>query len=192
VTAPLVADGASPGLSLLLAIVIGFGFGACLERAGLGSARVLLAQFHGRDFTVLKVMFSALLVAMLGLFWLARIGWLDPAGLHVPDTFIWPQLVGGLLFGTGLAIAGLCPGTACVSAATGRIDGGFVLLGLVAGMLVSGLTLTGIGSFRDSGARGTWTLPEWLGLPTGTVVAGVVVLALAAFVACTAIERRRP
>lgn len=191
-TAPLIADGASPGLSLLFAVVIGIGFGACLERAGLGSARMLLAQFHGRDFTVLKVMFSALLVAMLGLFWLARLGWLDADALHVPETFVWPQLVGGLLFGTGLAIAGLCPGTACVSAATGRIDGLFVLLGLVAGMLVSGLALERIATFHDSGARGVWTLPEWLGLPTGTVVAGIVVLALAAFAGCSTIERRRP
>ena len=189
--APLIADGASPGLSLLLAVVIGVGFGACLERAGLGSARVLLAQFHGRDFTVLKVMLSALLVAMLGLFWLARLGWLEASALHVPETFVWPQLVGGLLFGTGLAIAGLCPGTACVSAATGRIDGLFVLLGLAAGMFISGLLLSHVADLHDSGARGVWTLAEWLGLPTGTVVAGVVALALLAFAGCSAVQRPR-
>lgn len=188
--APLFSDDASPGWSLPIAFIVGIGFGAALERAGLGSARKLTAQFYGRDLTVLKVMFSALLVAMLGTFWLSRLGLLDLQALYVPPTFVLPQLVGAVLFGAGLIVAGLCPGTACVAAATGRIDGLFVLLGLLVGMLAAGLSSGWWAGFYESSAHGAWTLAEWLDLPYGLVVGAVVATALAAFVAAERIERR--
>ena len=189
-SAPLLAEGGSLVASLLAALGVGAGFGFALERAGLGSARKLVGQFYGRDLSVLKVMFSALLVAMLGVFWLGHLGWLDVAALYVPETFLWPQLFGAALFGAGLIVAGLCPGTACVSAATGRIDGLFVLLGLFGGMLITGLVLQHFQGFFESSARGAWTLPQLLDWPYGVVVAAVVALALAAFAACEWFERR--
>ena len=189
-SAPFVAEGGPLGASLLAAVSIGIAFGFALERAGLGSARKLAGQFYGRDLTVLKVMFSALLVAMLGVFWLGRFGWLDVQALYVPETYVGPQIVGAVLFGAGLIVAGLCPGTACVSAATGRIDGWFVLLGLSFGMLIVGLVLDRFRAFFESSARGAWTLPEFFGLPYGVVVAAVTALALLAFAACRAFERR--
>jgi uncharacterized protein len=191
-SAPLLHEGAAPVLSLMLAVLVGLGFGFALERAGLGSARKIAAQFYGRDLSVLKVMFSALLVAMLGLFWLSRLGLLDLAAVYVPETFVWPQAAGGLLFGAGMIVAGLCPGTACVSAATGRVDGLFVLLGLFVGMAGCGLLLGHFEAFYTSSAHGAWTLPQLLDLPYGVVVAAVVVLALAAFALAERLERRPP
>lgn len=188
-SAPLLSEGSSLAASLGVALLLGVGFGFALERAGLGSARVLVGQFYGRDLRVLKVMFSAVLVAMLGVFWLSRAGLLDLAAVHVPPTWLGPQLAGGVLFGAGLIAAGLCPGTACVAAGTGRIDGAFVLLGLFTGMLVTGLLLGRSADFYGSSARGAWTLPELLGLPYGVVVFAVVLLALAAFVVAERIER---
>jgi uncharacterized membrane protein YedE/YeeE len=187
--APLIGDG-SLGASLAAAVALGTGFGFALERAGLGSARKLIGQFYGRDLAVMKVMFSALVVAMLGVFWLSRFGLLDLRAVYVPLTYLWPQLFGGLLFGGGLVIAGLCPGTACVAAATGRVDGVFVVLGFLAGMVGVGLLLDGFADFYESGAHGAWTLPELTGLPYGAVVAAVVLLALAAFAGAEWIERR--
>jgi len=139
---------------------------------------------------VMKVMFSALVVAMLGVFWLSRWGLLDLRAVYVPLTYLWPQLFGGLVFGAGLVVAGLCPGTACVAAATGRVDGVFVLLGFLAGMIGVGLVLGSFADFYTSGAHGAWTLPELTGLPYGSVVAAVVVLALAAFAGAEWFERR--
>src|SRR5207253_7483606 len=104
-------------------VAIGVAFGWCLERAGLGSARKLVGQFYGTDLTVFKVLFTAIVTAMLGAFWLGRFGVLDLANVYVPETYWLPQLAGGLLFGAGFVVAGLCPGTSCVAAATGRIDG---------------------------------------------------------------------
>src|SRR4051794_20925526 len=108
---------------MIAAILIGIAFGFTLERAGLGSARKLTGQFYFTDFTVFKVMFSGIVVAMLGAFWLAHFGVLDLSRVYVPETFLLPQLIGGIVFGIGFVIAGLCPGTSCVAAATGRGDG---------------------------------------------------------------------
>jgi uncharacterized membrane protein YedE/YeeE len=127
---------------------------------------------------------------MLGVFWLTRFGLLDLNAVYVPLTYLWPQLCGGLLFGAGLVVAGLCPGTACVAAATGRVDGAFVLLGFFSGMVGVGLVLDDFDGFFESGAHGAWTLPELTGLPYGAVVAAVVLLAFAAFAFAEWIERR--
>jgi len=189
-SAPLLAEHAPLAATLAAALVVGAGFGFALERAGLGSARKLVAQFLGRDFTVLKVMFTALVVAMLGVFWLSRAGWLALDAVYVPETFVLPQVAGAVLFGAGLIVAGLCPGTACVSAATGRVDGMFVLLGLFAGMVGTGLVLPQFAAFYTSSAHGAWTLPQLFDLSYGAVVALVVVLALAAFALVETLERR--
>ena len=170
--APLLSQGAPLAAGLGLAALVGVGFGFALERAGLGSARKLVAQFYHRDLTVLKVMFSALLVAMLGVFWLARLGVLDLQALHITPTFLWPQGIGAVLFGAGLIVAGLCPGTACVAAASGRVDGLFVMFGLFVGMLFSGLLLHRSSAFYETSPRGVWILPEVFDVPYGVVAGG--------------------
>ena len=171
-----------------VAIGIGVAFGFALERAGLGSARKLVGQFLLKDFTVFKVMFSAIVTAMLGTFALGRLGLIDFAFLYVPDTYLAPQLAGGAIFGLGFALAGLCPGTSCVSAATGRGDGAAAVAGLFAGVMATGLAFPSLQAFYQSGGRGALTLPRLLHLPYGTVVLLVVLLALAAFVAAERVE----
>ncbi|HEX6099460.1 MAG TPA: YeeE/YedE thiosulfate transporter family protein [Thermoanaerobaculia bacterium] len=170
---------------MIAAFAIGVAFGFALERAGLGSARKLIGQFYLTDFTVFKVMFTAIVTAMLGAFWLSRLGLVDLSSVYVPRTWLLPQLAGGLIFGVGFVIAGLCPGTSCVAAATGRGDGLAVVAGLFAGVLVPPF-----GRFAESTARGAWTLPELLRVPYGVVVLGVVLMALAGFAAAGRIERR--
>ena len=174
----------------ILAAVIGIAFGFTLERAGLGSARKLAGQFYFTDLTVFKVMFSAIVTAMLGTFWLARLGIIALGDLPVPETYLPPQLIGGAIFGLGFALAGLCPGTSCVAAASGRGDGAVVVAGIFSGVLLTGLAFPLIQGFYERGANGAWTVPQWLGVPYGFVVFGVVVMALAGFAAAERIERR--
>ncbi len=174
----------------MTALLIGIAFGFCLERAGLGNARKLAGQFYLTDFTVLKVMFSAIVTAMLGAFWLARLGVLDLRGVYIPETYLLPQLAGGLLFGAGFVAAGLCPGTSCVAAASGRGDGAMVVLGMFAGVLVTGLAFAPLRAFYESTARGPLTLPQLLRVPYGVVVFAVVALALATFAGAERLERR--
>lgn len=174
---------------MIAAIAIGIAFGFALERAGLGSARKLAAQFYLKELTVFKVMFTAIVVAMLGAFWLGRLGVIDLARVYVPQTWIAPQLAGGLLFGAGFVVAGLCPGTSCVAAATGRGDGAVVMFGMFAGVLATGLAFASLRSFYESTARGALTLPQWLGVPYGVVVFGVVIIALIGFRVAEALEK---
>jgi uncharacterized membrane protein YedE/YeeE len=172
------------------AFAIGIAFGACLERAGLGSARKLMGQFDLTDLTVFKVMFSAIVTAMLGLFWLSRLGLLDMQRIYLPDTFLLPQLIGGAVFGVGFAMAGLCPGTSCVAAATGRLDGAGVMLGMFAGVLATGAALPSFQRFYVATARGGLTLPRLLGIPEGVVILVIVGVALVAFAFTTRVEQR--
>lgn len=177
--------------SRLVALLVGVGFGAALERAGLGRAPTLAGQFTLRDFTVLRVLFTAIVTAMLGAFVLARLGVLDLARVHVPETWLLPQLAGGAIFGIGFAVAGLCPGTACVAAATGRGDGLATAAGFLAGATVGGALLPDVAWLYAATARGTLLLPDVLGVSYGAAVALVVAMALLAFAAAGRIERWR-
>ena len=178
------------GASLLVAVLLGMAFGWFLERGGMGNARKLSGQFYFTDLSVLKLMFSAIVTAMLGLFWLSWAGLLDLSRVYVPETFVVPQLVGGVVFGIGFVVGGLCPGTSCVAAATGRKDGLALIAGMLTGVFVFGEAFPAIGQFADSTARGAWTLPQALGLSYGTVVGLIVAAALGAFAGAEWLERR--
>jgi len=190
--APVYETGAlGGGRALVVALVVGVAFGFFLERSGLGSARKLSAQFRLTDFTVLKVMFTAIVTASLGVFWLSRVGALDLSRVYVPETYLLPQLAGGAIFGAGLVLAGLCPGTACVSAATGRLDGVAVIGGLLVGILAYGAMDPLVDRFATSTSRGTFTLPQLIGVSHGVTVLIVVILALMTFRSAEWLEARR-
>jgi len=177
---------------LLTALVVGAAFGFALEHAGLGDANKLSGQFYLRDFTVFKVMMTAIVTAMLGLFWLGRLGIVPLGALYVPETFLLPQAVGGLIFGAGFVLCGLCPGTSCVAAASGRIDGMAVVIGLFAGVLISGMAFPVYSSFYNATPLGVLTLPALTGLPYGVVAALITAVALAAFAVIDHLKRRQP
>lgn len=178
------------GGSLVFALVVGLAFGWFLERGGMGNARKLAAQFYFRDMTVFKLLFSAVLTAMLGLFWLTRVGWLEPALVYVPPTWIVPQLLGGLIFGIGFVMAGLCPGTSCVAISSGRWDGLAVLAGMLFGILTFGEAFPLVRGLYESTPAGTLTLPELLGMPYHLTVLMVTALGIGAFRLAESVERR--
>ena len=167
--------------SYLVYLAIGFAFGFILESSGFGDSRLLAAQFYFRELRVLKVMFTAIVVAMLLVFWSTALGWLDYDQLWVNPTYLWPGIVGGLIMGVGFIIGGYCPGTSLVSAVTLKVDGMFFLLGNVTGIIIFGETVEFINSFWNSGYLGVFTLPELLRLDTGVVVMLVTCMALAMF-----------
>lgn len=184
---------ATEELRLLTAIVLGFLFGFSLERAGFGNARKLAAQFYGTDLTVFKVMFTAILVAMVGYYTLLNLGWVNPALLWVNPTFLPAQVVGGFLLGVGFIMSGLCPGTSVVSAASGRWDAVVAMVGIFIGTLVFVVAVAafpGLERLYEAGSMGTSILPELLGLPPLVFALLVVVAAGVAFVAAEKIEAR--
>ena len=191
-TAPLSETGIIGAQGTLLAApLIGFAFGWFLERGGLGSAPKLAGQFYFVDLTVFKVMFSALLTAMLGAFWLDFFGVLDLELVYIPETFVLPQAVGGALFGAGFLLGGLCPGTSCVAAAAGRLDGIAVVCGMLAGVFIFNSAFDWIAEFYASTSLGPMTLTNMLGISRGAGVAVIAVAAVAGFTVAARIEGTR-
>lgn len=170
-------------ISLVVAVIIGIGFGFFLERAGFGSGKKLAAQFYFTDMTVLKVMFTAIVTAMLGLYYLSVIGFVDLSLVYLTPTNLMPQIAGGLLLGVGFVVGGYCPGTSCVSASTGRIDGWIYLVGIFAGIFAFGELFPFVESFYNSTPMGQITLAGLWNIPYGILVFAVVVMALGAFAA---------
>lgn len=124
---PIYDSGVASGL------LSGVLFGYALEGGGLTNPRKLTAQFRLVDWTVFKVMFSAVLVCAVGL-WLARaVGVIGAASVYVPGTFFWATLGGGLFIGAGFALGGYCPGTSAGAAASGRLDALVFIVGMIVG-----------------------------------------------------------
>lgn len=177
-------------LGLVVAVVVGVAFGFVLERSGFGRAQKLVGQFYGTDMTVLKVMFTAIVTALLGVTILSGVGILDLylVQFNYP-TFLWPMIAGGLLLGAGFVMSGYCPGTSYVATASGKLDGIATVGGVVVGSVLYAEVEPLLGGFQNSGKLGTLTLPEWLGLPPAVVAVFVVLVALGAFVGAERIER---
>lgn len=169
--------------ALVLALLIGVGFGFWLERAGFGSARTLTGIFYFRDFAVFQVMFTAMVTAVLGLELLGAAGIVDVTTIHRPETFLGPQAVGGLVFGVGFVVGGWCPGTAFVGMASGKLDALVFLGGAMLGSLAFAAAYPAVEGFMTAGSCGIVTLPESFGVSEGVVVLGVVAMAVGGFAA---------
>jgi hypothetical protein len=176
--------------SLIVAFLIGIGFGFFLERAGFGSARKLVSQFYLSDLAVFKVMFTAIVTAMLGVTYLSWAGVLDLRLVYLVPTYWVAQVVGGLLLGVGFVVGGYCPGTSIVSTATGKLDGLVFVAGFAAGTLAFALAFPLVKGIYTAGDLGTKTLPQVLGIPYGILVFGVVVMAVGGFMGATWVEKK--
>jgi rhodanese-related sulfurtransferase len=165
----------------LVFVAIGFGFGAALEMGGFGDTRKLAGQFYFQDMTVLKVMFTGIAVAAVLVAGATSFGLLDMSRVFVNPTYLWPGIVGGLVMGVGFVIGGFCPGTSIVAASTLKVDGMLFLGGALTGVWIFGETVGSFPTFWLSSYMGRFTLPELFGLPLGTTVLLVVVMALVLF-----------
>jgi hypothetical protein len=157
----------SVGAELAIALLLGTGFGFCLERAGFGSARKLTAVFYLHDMAVVKVMFSAIVTTMTGLFLLSALGWMDLTELYVEPTNLAAAIIGGLVFGVGFVVGGYCPGTSIAALATGRQDAMVFAAGMLAGVLVYAEGFAGLEAWTRAQALGEMTLPSLTGIGMG-------------------------
>lgn len=178
------------GTALIVAVVVGFFFGLFLERGGLGNPHKLTGVFYLRDFAVPKVMFTAILVASIGLYLLGDLRLLDITKIWIVPTYFWPQIAGGFLFGLGYLLAGYCPGTAVAGLGSGRIDALITMLGMIAGSLLFAAVYPALEIFYKSSGMGTATLPGILGINHWVVIAFVVLMAGAMFYVMERYERR--
>ena len=152
---------------LAIAVLLGVGFGFALERAGFGSARKLTSVFYFYDMAVLKVMFTAIVTAMVGIFALSALGVLAIGELYLEPTNLAAQALGGAVFGAGFIVGGYCPGTAIAATATGRKDGMAFALGLLTGVYAYAELTPGIETWIKATAQGEMTLPTATGIGMG-------------------------
>lgn len=147
----------------LLAALFGLTFGFLLQRGGMGKHEVLVGQLLLQDWAVAKVMLTAILVGMVGLFSLHSMGKVQ---LHYKPTRLGANIGGGLLFGAGFALLGYCPGSAAAALGEGHWDALFGMAGLVAGsFLYAELSETSSRTVERWGNLGKLTLPEVVGMP---------------------------
>lgn len=169
---------------------IGFAFGYTLEMAGFGDSRKLAAQFYFRELTVIKVMFTAIAVAMTLVFGAAGLGLLDFGQIWVNPTYLGSGIVGGLIMGVGFIIGGFCPTTSLASASTGKIDGMLFMLGGFAGAFLFGETERFFDHWYNySGYYGRLTLDQVFGVSASVLVLAIVLMALFMFWGSEQLER---
>jgi hypothetical protein len=165
---------------LIVGFAIGIAFGFALHRGGVSNFDVIVNQLLFRDFTVVKIMLSAMITGMAGVYLLRRFGL---ARLQPKTGSIGATLVGGLIFGAGFALLGYCPGTVVAAAAHGNLD---ALFGGITGMLVGAALFAAAyprlaASILNKGSFGDRTLPEILNICPWRVIIAVEVLVLGLF-----------
>lgn len=147
---------------LVLGLLFGVVFGFLLQKSGVAKYEVLMGQFLLTDFTVIKVMLTAITVGMLGVFSLRALGLVE---LHVKPTHYAANIAGGLLFGVGLGLLGYCPGTGVAALGQGNYDAIAGILGLMAGSYFYAETSGYLSStIQKIGTRGDIILPDLLGM----------------------------
>jgi uncharacterized membrane protein YedE/YeeE len=187
---PFVLSGLTHGGEMVMSVLIGLGFGFALERAGFGDARNLTSIFYGRDFRVMRVMFPAIITAMLGLYFLDLFGIMPISNIGLLPSYVMPQVVGGLLLGAGFVIGGYCPGTSIVAMVSGRWDGLVFLVGIFIGSVGFNVAYDSFQAFHYSTSLGRVLLHESLGLPSGVLVFIISAFAVGALYAVGIIENR--
>ncbi len=177
-------------INLLIAFAIGIGFGFALEQAGFSSSRKLAGMFYGYDATVLKVFFTAAIVAMIGARILSSLGMLDMNLVFHNYFYPGPALIGGIIMGAGFIMGGFCPGTGISAAAIGKIDAFIFLFGGGIGAFLFAETYPLIENFHISGSKGAIKLSESMGISDSLFILLVVIAAVFMFWLAEKAEKR--
>ncbi len=188
--APLVPDLISENLNFIFAFLIGIGFGAILEQAGFSSSKKLVGLFYGYDFTVLRVFFTAGIVAMIGIMGLNHFGLIDMNLVYINPTFIYSAIIGGLIMGLGFVIGGYCPGTSICAAAIGKIDALIFIGGSILGVFIFAEGYPWLEKIYKAGYLGSPQIFNTLGISRELFAATMVVVATIAFFAVEIVENR--
>lgn len=168
-------------LDLLLAFLIGTGFGFALEQAGFSSSRRLAGMFYGYDTTVIKVFFTAAMVALVGSQILSYLGLLNLNQVYVNEFYVSASVVGGIIMGAGFIMGGFCPGTGISAMSIGKIDAMVYVAGGLTGAFLFAETYPLIIKLADGQYKGPVKVNEALGLSEGTFILLLIVAAVAMF-----------
>ena len=177
-------------LNLLTAFLIGTGFGFALEQAGFSSGRKLAGMFYGYDTTVLKVFFTAAIVALIGAQFLGYFGVLNLNEVYVNEFYVTASIVGGVIMGAGFIMGGFCPGTGICAMSIGKIDAMVFVAGGFAGAFLFTETYPLIEGLATARYRGPVKINEVLGLSPGLFTLLLTAAAVAMFWLAELAEKR--
>lgn len=165
--------------TLLFGLITGILFGFFLQRARVIRYDKQLGALRLRDMTIVKFMFTSVLVAMIGVYLLNDLGLVK---LSIKGLSIGAIALGGALFGIGWGLLGYCPGTALAALGEGRYDSVFGILGMLVGAALFAEAYPGLkASVMNWGNYGKLTLPQVLGINHWIVISFFVVGGLALF-----------
>lgn len=166
-------------LGLTLAVVFGFVFGILLHRGGVTSYNVIVNQFRFKDFTVLKIMFTAIVIGGIGVALLNSNGM---AKWHVKDADMLGIVIGSALFGFGMVVYGYCPGTGIAAVATGSLHALVGLFGMIVGGVAYAYSFPWVREHLLSiGKLGKVRLPDMTHTPQWIWYAALVGIAIVVF-----------
>ncbi len=174
----------------VIALLIGGMFGFILESSGFSSSRNIAAVFYGYNFVVLRVFFTAMIVAMVGFLYFSYMGWIDMSLVFVLPTYLNSMIFGGTLMGLGFVIGGFCPGTSYTAAAIGKIDGIVFAGGVAFGIFLFSEFFPYFQNFYTENDWGNITIGEVFGVSNQVVAFVFVLVAIAAFYITWIIEKR--
>jgi hypothetical protein len=177
-------------LNLLLAILIGVGFGFSLEQAGFSSSRKLAGMFYGYDTTVIKVFFTAAIVALIGSQFLSYFGLLNLNQVFVNEFYVTSSIVGGIIMGAGFIMGGFCPGTGLSALSIGKIDAMAFFAGGLAGAFLFAETYPLIESMANASYKGPVKINEAMGISPGLFTLLLVIAASVMFWLAEVAEKR--
>jgi uncharacterized protein len=178
-------------VDVMSGLLLGLAFGVVLENAGFGSPCKLTAQFRLTDWSVFKVMFTAIVFTSVGLMVSQWAGWISMDNVFVPPALLGAAAIGGALVGAGFAVGGYCPGTSVVAVMSGRLDAIVFLVGLIVGTVVFAGAYEQLEAWTVAGEfAGGDTLPAALGVSDLFINAVMVLAAIVVFIGGSAMERR--
>ena len=177
-------------LDLLIALLIGIGFGFALEQAGFSSSRKLAGMFYGYDTTVIKVFFTAAIVALVGSQFLSFFGLLNLNLVFVNEFYVKASIVGGVIMGAGFIMGGFCPGTGLSALSIGKIDAMVFFTGGLTGAFLFAETYPLIQNLADSSYKGPVKINEALGISPGLFTLLLIIAAAAMFWVAELAEKR--
>jgi uncharacterized protein len=179
-----------PSWKLALGLFTGIVFGVLLQKGRVAKFRVIVGQFLLRDWTVVKIMGTAVVVGAIGIYALLPSG---AVSLHIKPLVWLAILVGGICFGAGMALFGYCPGTSVAACGEGRRDAMAGVLGMLLGAgLYVALYPQLSGLLKIWGDAGKLTLPDWTGTSPWAWIGGLGLLALAAIALSARGSHRSP
>ncbi|MCK5730450.1 MAG: YeeE/YedE family protein [Draconibacterium sp.] len=177
----IVYDIISDNANLFFAFLIGIGFGFVLEINGFSSSRRLAGMFYGYDTTVLKVFFTAAIVAAVGLLFMSLFNWIDLSSIYINPTFLWSSLGGGVIMGAGFILGGYCPGTSFCAASIGKLDALAFIGGMFIGIFIFTEGYPLWEDFYNAKYLGSPVLSDLLGSSRGVLTLLMILVALGMF-----------